>query len=79
MNVPDPVPGPGRWYSIITQLAPNVRHYVGVYAWDMCLPTDKPFQAVVPRPNGRMTDSENDVEIPAYPYWPWNRWKHLAY
>lgn len=75
----DPVPGPGRWYSIITQLAPNVRHYVGVYAWDMCLPTDKPFQAVVPRPNGRMTESENEVEIPAYPYWPWNRWKHLAY
>lgn len=75
----DPVPGPGRWYSIITQLAPNVARYVGVYAWDMCLPLDKPFQAVVPRPNGRMTGEENDVEIPAYPYWPWNRWKHLAY
>ncbi len=76
----DPVPGPGDWYSIITQLAPNVASYVGVYAWDMCImPADKPFQAVVPRPNGRMTGKPNDVEIPYYWYWPWNPWKYLAY
>ena len=76
----DPVPGSGDWYSIITQLAPNVASYVGVYAWDMCImPADKPFQAVVPRPNGRMTGKPNDVEIPYYWYWPWNPWKYLAY
>jgi len=76
----DPVPGPGEWYSILTQLAPNVASYVGVYAWDMCImPADKPYQAVVPRPNGRMTGKPNDVEIPYYWYWPWNRWKYLAY
>lgn len=76
----DPVPGPGDWYSILTQLSPNVAAYVGVYAWDMCvMPADLPFQAVVPRPNGQMQGKPNDVDIPSYWYWPWNSWKYLAY
>jgi len=76
----DPVPGNGDWYSILTQLSPNVARYVGVYAWDMCvMPADQPFQAVVPRPNGQMQGKPNDVDIPSYWYWPWNTWKYLAY
>lgn len=76
----DPVPGPGDWYSIITQLAPNVARYVGVYAWDMAgLGSDHLLQPVVPRPNGRMTGGPNDVDIPSYWYWPWNPWKYCAY
>lgn len=43
----DPVPGPGEWYSLFTQLTPNVEHYVGVYAWDCLWPF---FAAVVPSP-----------------------------
>ena len=51
----DPVPGTGQWYGILTQLAPNVRNYVGIYSWDQCIqPGDKPFMAVIPRPNLRM-------------------------
>ena len=76
----DPVPGPGDWYSIITQLAPNVAHYVGVYAWDMGgIGLDTPFQPVAPRPNGAMTGGPNDVDIPHYWYWPFNPWKYCAY
>jgi Fascin domain-containing protein len=76
----DPVPGPGDWYSIITQLPPNVASYVGVYAWDMCvMATDKFFMADVPRPNGRMLGKPHDVKPPSYSYWPWNPWKYLAY
>lgn len=48
----DPVPGPGEWYGILTQLPPNVANYVGVYAWDHL---DSGFSPVVPRPNQRMT------------------------
>lgn len=48
----DPVPGPGEWYGTMTQLAPNVANYVGVYAWDML---DRGFDALVPRPNAGMT------------------------
>lgn len=48
----DPVPGPGNWYGILTQLPPNVARYVGVYAWDHL---DTGFMALVPRPNGSMT------------------------
>jgi hypothetical protein len=50
----DPVPGTGQWYGILTQLAPNVVNYVGIYGWDHCTPLDKPFMALVPRPNKRM-------------------------
>lgn len=48
----DPVPGPGEWYGILTQLPPNVASYVGVYSWDHL---DKGFSALVPKPNGQMT------------------------
>lgn len=48
----DPVPGPGNWYGILTQLPPNVARYVGVYAWDHL---DTGFMALTPRPNGGMT------------------------
>lgn len=58
----DPVPGSGQWYGILTQLAPNVRNYVGIYSWDMCLPLDKPFMAVVPRPNLRMLGKSDGSE-----------------
>ena len=61
----DPVPGPGDWYNIMTQLAPNVAHYVGVYAWDMCSQTnDGSFQAVVPRPNMAMGPPLDDDKEP---------------
>ena len=66
----DPVPGPGNWYGILTQLPPNVANYVGVYAWDHCLQltsskleTDKPFMALVPRPNGQMTGQLKKGEL----------------
>lgn len=59
----DPVPGPGEWYGILTQLAPNVRNYVGIYSWDMCIqPADKPFMPVVPRPNKRMLGQSDGSE-----------------
>jgi hypothetical protein len=51
----DPVPGPGEWYGILTQLPPNVANYVGVYAWDH---TDIGFAPVVPRPNARMSKQD---------------------
>ena len=56
----DPVPGPGEWYGILTQLPPNVANYVGVYAWDHCIqPQDKAFMALVPRPNGQMISGQS--------------------
>jgi hypothetical protein len=75
----DPVPGTGEWYSILTQLPPNVVHYVGVYAWDQCVqPADKPFSALVPRPNGLMMGTDNHIKLTDYWWWPWDRWKALA-
>ncbi|MCP5249977.1 MAG: hypothetical protein H6942_15825 [Candidatus Accumulibacter sp.] len=75
----DPVPGTGEWYGILTQLPPNVMNYVGVYSWDQCvMPADKPFSALVPRPNGRMIGTNNDIKLTYYRFWPWNRWKYLA-
>ncbi|MGD1848265.1 MAG: hypothetical protein ACFB10_22965 [Salibacteraceae bacterium] len=75
----DPVPGSGEWYSILTQLPPNVKHFVGVYSWDHSLmPADRPFSAVVPRPNGRMIGKSNSIKLTDYWYWPWNKWKYLA-
>jgi hypothetical protein len=75
----DPVPGTGEWYSILTQLPPNVAHYVGVYAWDQCVqPGDMPFSALVPRPNGLMMGADNHITLTHYSWWPWNRWKYLA-
>lgn len=61
----DPVPGPGEWYGILTQLPPNVANYVGIYAWDHCLnlTTDKPNMALVPRPNGQMTGKLEKGEL----------------
>jgi hypothetical protein len=63
----DPVPGTGEWYGILTQLAPNVRNYVGIYSWDMGLqPADKPFMALVPRPNMKMlglSDGKETVKL----------------
>jgi hypothetical protein len=63
----DPVPGTGEWYGILTQLAPNVRNYVGIYSWDMGLqPADKPFMALVPRPNMKMlglSDGKEAVKL----------------
>ena len=60
----DPVPGSGNWYGILTQLPPNVANYVGVYAWDHCVqPKDKPFMALVPRPNGQMTGQLKKGEL----------------
>ncbi len=56
----DPVPGPGDWYGILTQLPPNVHRYVGVYAWDHL---DPGFMALVPRPNGRMTGTSGSVAL----------------
>ncbi|WP_344671125.1 Tat pathway signal protein [Catenulispora yoronensis] len=50
----DPVPGPGNWYGILTQLPPNVVEYVGVTAWDHL---DTGFNGVVPRPNAKMAGS----------------------
>jgi len=75
----DPVPGTGEWYGILTQLPPNVVNYVGVYAWDMCIqPGDKPFMALVPRPNGLMTEKDNHVTLKNSSWWPWNKWKYIA-
>jgi hypothetical protein len=75
----DSVPGTGQWYSILTQLPPNVVNYVGVYAWDHGVqPGDKPFSALAPRPNGRMMGTDNRIELTYYPWWPWDRWKFLA-
>lgn len=63
----DPVPGTGEWYGILTQLAPNVRNYVGIYSWDMGIqPGDKPFMAVIPRPNRKMlglSDGKETIEL----------------
>lgn len=74
----DPVPGPGEWYGIFTQLPPNVVNYVGVYAWDMCVqPGDYPFSALVPRPNGRMTGKDSQVTLKDS-WWPWEKWKYIA-
>jgi hypothetical protein len=73
----DPVPGTGEWYGILTQLPPNVVNYVGIYAWDMCLATDRPLMAVVPRPNGLMTGKSNTV-TPNTSWWTWNKWKYIA-
>ncbi|MCP3170131.1 Tat pathway signal protein [Myxococcus qinghaiensis] len=56
----DPVPGTGEWYSIQTQLPPNVVNYVGVYAWDHL---DEGFSAVIPRPNAGMTGQEAHAVI----------------
>lgn len=73
----DPVPGTGEWWNIFTQLPPNVTNYVGIYAWDMCIqPKDKPFMAVVPRPNGQMMGKPDDAEI-YRSFWP-NKWKYIA-
>jgi len=72
----DPVPGPGNWYGILTQLPPNVVNYVGVYAWDVCgdeCNYDSSFMALVPRPNGRMTEKDNNVIIPKN-----SDWKYIA-
>ncbi|MFY2559330.1 Tat pathway signal protein [Corallococcus terminator] len=56
----DPVPGPGQWYGIQTQLPPNVVNYVGVYAWDHLT---QGFNALIPRPNARMTRQPGHVAI----------------
>lgn len=80
MFVIDPVPGPGTWYGILTQLPPNVSHYVGVYAWDQCVqPADKPYMALVPRPNGPMTGQSPDISLGGS-WWEWwqDSWKVLA-
>lgn len=76
----DPVPGTGQWYGILTQLPPNVVNYVGVYAWDQSLQlsTDKGFGALVPRPNGLMTNKPNNVTLKYYWWWPWDAWKFIA-
>jgi hypothetical protein len=58
----DPVPGTGKWYGVLTQLAPNVHNYVGVYAWDhmnvQLSSADVGFTPVVPRPNSLMTQND---------------------
>ncbi|WDD99621.1 hypothetical protein [Thalassomonas actiniarum] len=64
----DPVPGTGEWYSIQTQLAPNVANYVGVYAWDHL---DVGFSALVPRPNAKMTEQDEITKLGKH-------WKNLA-
>jgi hypothetical protein len=64
----DPVPGPGEWYSILTQLPPNVASYVGVYAWDHL---DSGFSALVPRPNSAMTGEKKEIKLGT-------SWKTLA-
>ena len=66
----DPVPGPGNWYGILTQLPPNVVNYVGVYAWDEL---DTGFTALVPRPNGLMIGKPEEVELKDT-----ENWKKLA-
>lgn len=56
----DPVPGTGEWYSILTQLSPNIANYVGIYAWDHL---DTGFSALVPRPNSSMTQEEKPLVL----------------
>lgn len=74
----DPVPGTGEWYGILTQLSPNVTDYVGIYVWDMCKQLlDRPFNALVPRPNGLMTGKDNSVTL-KNSWWPWDKWKYIA-
>ncbi len=73
----DPVPGPGEWFGIFTQLPPNVANYVGIYAWDVCGSTgDPPFMGLVPRPNGRMNGTPDQAAI--YNSWWPNQWKYIA-
>ncbi|WP_305839631.1 hypothetical protein [Photobacterium leiognathi] len=70
----DPVPGFGAWYGLLTQLPPNVANYVGVYAWDMSNNIngiDHAFQAVVPRPNGRMRGKDNEIHIHDQSWFNW--------
>lgn len=70
----DPVPGPGTWWSILTQLPPNVVNYVGIYSWDQSYNLnvqDHAFQALVPRPNGRMRDEDNNITIHEQSWWDW--------
>jgi len=70
----DPVPGPGTWWSILTQLPPNVVNYVGIYSWDQSYNLnvqDHAFQALVPRPNGRMRGESNDIKIHDQSWWDW--------
>jgi len=62
----DPVPGVGNWYSILTQLPPNVNEYVAVHSWDHL---DTGFQALAPRPNGRMRGQSNDVTVHQPTFW----------
>lgn len=75
----DPVPGPGNWYGIFTQLPPNVVNYTGVYAWDHL---SHVFQAVVPRPNGLMRGESNDITVHHQTWWEFlqgnHNWVHLA-
>lgn len=56
----DPVPGPGNWYGIFTQLPPNVDNYVGIYAWDH---VDNFFTALVPRPNAKMSGQNKTPKL----------------
>jgi hypothetical protein len=56
----DPVPGPGNWYGILTQLPPNVVEYVGITAWDHL---DSGFNGLVPRPNARMAGSNAQLKL----------------
>ncbi|MEL6440792.1 MAG: hypothetical protein AAFQ80_16240 [Cyanobacteria bacterium J06621_8] len=57
----DPVPGPGNWYGMLTQLPPNVANYVGIYAWDHVGFKDTfAFTALVPRPNAGMLGEEGE-------------------
>jgi hypothetical protein len=56
----DPVPGPGNWYGILTQLPPNVADYVGVTAWDHL---DYGFNGLVPRPNAKMSGSTTPLNL----------------
>lgn len=60
----DPVPGTGEWYGILTQLPPNVRNYVGVYAWDHL---DIGFSALIPRPNASMTNHDGHYQLEMRP------------
>lgn len=80
----DPVPGPGDWYGILTQLPPNVNKYVGIYAWDMSVLTnlhpsdlDRGFIPVVPRPNRKMLGKNEPITPDAK--WPENKfWNCMA-
>ncbi|WP_318465250.1 Tat pathway signal protein [Photobacterium leiognathi] len=75
----EPVPGPGEWYGLLTQLPPNVVNYVGVYAWDMCNNVqsyDHTFQAVVPRPNGRMRGESNEITLHDQSWANWIKREH---